>query len=511
MDRAHRIGQKKEVQVFRFCTEHSIEEKVIEKAYKKLRLDALVIQQGRLTEGSKATKVNKDDLLSMVRYGAELVFSSEAANITDADIEAILAKGEQDTALLNEKMQQFTDKASKALAFDGGMSAYDFKDPEEEDAAEREKNANAAAVIKAAMAENWADPGERKRKRPVGSYSEAEYYRQAGVTKGGAGGGGGGNKGGGGGKGSGAIKIPGMQDFQFFDQARITELYEKENRHLARKPEAEAEASRARQAALQRGEGEAAADEQAAAAFAAALDGAEPLTDEEAAERRRLQAEAFGNWSKKDFTAFVRACERHGRGNLAAVAADVEGKSQREVERYAAVFWARFSELGDHERVLRQIEKGEQKIQRQADIMTAIRRKLSAYRDPWQELRLAYGQSKGRAFTEEEDRFLLCTVDALGYGQWEELKAAIRLHWRFRFDWFFKSRTPIELARRCDVLVRLIERENEEAAGGADGGKGGGGAAGARKSVAFDAGAGSEEPEAKRSRPASAAKEAAAA
>lgn len=28
MDRAHRIGQKKEVQVFRFCTENSIEEKV---------------------------------------------------------------------------------------------------------------------------------------------------------------------------------------------------------------------------------------------------------------------------------------------------------------------------------------------------------------------------------------------------------------------------------------------------------------------------------------------------
>ena len=75
MDRAHRIGQKKEVQVFRFCVESSIEEKVIEKAYKKLRLDALVIQQGRLTENTKT--VNKDDLLSMVRYGAEKVFSSE--------------------------------------------------------------------------------------------------------------------------------------------------------------------------------------------------------------------------------------------------------------------------------------------------------------------------------------------------------------------------------------------------------------------------------------------------
>ncbi len=46
---------------------------MIEKAYKKLRLDALVIQQGRLTDNVKG--VNKDDLLQMVRYGAEKVFS----------------------------------------------------------------------------------------------------------------------------------------------------------------------------------------------------------------------------------------------------------------------------------------------------------------------------------------------------------------------------------------------------------------------------------------------------
>merc|ERR1711968_90374 len=50
MDRAHKIGQKKEVHVYRFCSENSIEEKVIEKAYKKLKLDALVIQQGRLQD-----------------------------------------------------------------------------------------------------------------------------------------------------------------------------------------------------------------------------------------------------------------------------------------------------------------------------------------------------------------------------------------------------------------------------------------------------------------------------
>jgi SWI/SNF-related matrix-associated actin-dependent regulator of chromatin subfamily A member 5 len=45
--------------VFRFCIENSIEEKVIEKAYKKLRLDALVIQQGRLTEKNQGSKVRQ--------------------------------------------------------------------------------------------------------------------------------------------------------------------------------------------------------------------------------------------------------------------------------------------------------------------------------------------------------------------------------------------------------------------------------------------------------------------
>jgi SNF2 family DNA or RNA helicase len=47
MDRAHRIGQTKQVYVFRFITEDSVEERMLERAAQKLRLDQLVIQQGR--------------------------------------------------------------------------------------------------------------------------------------------------------------------------------------------------------------------------------------------------------------------------------------------------------------------------------------------------------------------------------------------------------------------------------------------------------------------------------
>ncbi|XP_042373093.1 ISWI chromatin-remodeling complex ATPase CHR11-like isoform X1 [Zingiber officinale] len=109
-DRAHRIGQKKEVQVFRFCTEFAIEEKVIERAYKKLALDALVIQQGRLAEQKT---VNKDELLQMIRFGAEMVFSSKDSTITDEDIDRIIAKGEEVTAELDVKMKKFTEDAIK--------------------------------------------------------------------------------------------------------------------------------------------------------------------------------------------------------------------------------------------------------------------------------------------------------------------------------------------------------------------------------------------------------------
>merc|ERR1719160_1493723 len=101
MDRAHRIGQKKEVHVYRFCSENSIEEKVIEKAYKKLKLDALVIQQGRLQDAGGQKSVKKEDLLEMVRNGADKIFSATGSTITDADIEAIISKGEEATKDLN--------------------------------------------------------------------------------------------------------------------------------------------------------------------------------------------------------------------------------------------------------------------------------------------------------------------------------------------------------------------------------------------------------------------------
>lgn len=48
-----------------------------------------------------------------------------------------------------------------------------------------------------------------------------------------------------------------------------------------------------------------------------------------------------------------------------------------------------------------------------------------------------YGSQKtGKSYTEEEDQFLLCMTQEIGYGYWEELKAEVRKAWQFRFDWY---------------------------------------------------------------------------
>uniref|UniRef100_A0A0E0C1Z5 Chromatin-remodeling complex ATPase n=1 Tax=Oryza meridionalis TaxID=40149 RepID=A0A0E0C1Z5_9ORYZ len=424
-DRAHRIGQKKEVQVFRFCTEYTIEEKVIERAYKKLALDALVIQQGRLAEQKT---VNKDDLLQMVRFGAEMVFSSKDSTITDEDIDRIIAKGEETTAELDAKMKKFTEDAIK-FKMDDTAELYDFDDDKFGSLLNsiyildflKEEN---KLDFKKLVSDNWIEPPRRERKR---NYSESEYFKQA--------------------LRQGAPakprepripRMPHLHDFQFFNNQRLNELYEKEVRYLMQ--------------ANQKKDTIDGEDE----------DQLEPLTAEEQEEKEQLLEEGFATWTRRDFNTFIRACEKYGRNDIRSIAAEMEGKTEEEVQRYAKVFKERYKELSDYDRIIKNIERGEARISRKDEIMRAIGKKLDRYKNPWLELKIQYGQNKGKFYNEECDRFMLCMVHKLGYGNWDELKAAFRMSPLFRFDWFVKSRTTQELARRCDTLIRLVEKENQE-------------------------------------------------
>ncbi|KAI8923627.1 SNF2 family N-terminal domain-containing protein [Entophlyctis helioformis] len=425
-DRAHRIGQKKQVVIFRFITENAIEEKVIDRATQKLRLDQLVIQQGRAAQPGKAS--SKEDLVAMIQHGADNIFKSVDSTISQDDIEEILKRSEKKTAELDSKykdmglddLQKFTiAETSSAYQWEG----EDFRG-------------------KQTVGMNWIGPSKRERKA---NYDVDSYYRNVSLV---------------------ATrttttrppkpKTVNTQDFQFYPR-KLTELQEKEKyafwKAAGYKPSKsdcpETDDARATKW-LQ--------DEEARIAAA------EPLTEAELSEKEALIQQGFENWTKRDFQAFCKASEKHGRGNLEAISREVEGKTLDDVEKYAPVFWTRLTEISDHEKIVANVERGEarlRKIQETADMIAA---KVAKYRMPLQQLKMVYGQNKGKNYTEEEDRFLLVALDKFGYGSddvYEKIRNEIRKSPMFRFDWFIKSRTTAEIMRRCNTIVMLITKELE--------------------------------------------------
>lgn len=147
-DRAHRIGQKKQVVIFRFITENAIEEKVIDRATQKLRLDQLVIQQGR--QQPKANAANKEELVSMIQYGAESIFQSVDSTISTEGLDQILARSEKKTLELDAKYKDMGLEDIQKFGVEDKESAYQW---EGEDFRAKQN-----------IGMNWLGPSKRERK-----------------------------------------------------------------------------------------------------------------------------------------------------------------------------------------------------------------------------------------------------------------------------------------------------------------------------------------------------------
>jgi len=434
MDRAHRIGQTKQVKVFRFVTENAIEEKVLERAAQKLRLDQLVIQQGRAQQSNKAT--SKDDLLGMIQHGAADVFGRtdtvDGNDISQDDFEAILRKGEERTQQLNKKYEKLgIDDLQKFSS----ESAYEWNG---QDFAERKKD----------IGISWINPAKRERKEKF--YSIDKYYRQALAT--------------GGRTADTKPKVPRapkqltVHDWQFYPPG-LQELQERETASFHRDIGYKAPLPEGPEEELSEREAERDLEQQE-------IDNAVPLNEEEQAEKARMSEEGFSSWNRRDFQQFVNGSAKFGRTDYVGIATEVDSKTPEEVEEYANVFWQRYTEIQDYPRYLKVIEQGEEKLQMKNHQRKMLRKKLEMYRVPLQQLKINYTVSttNKKVYTEEEDRFLLVMLDKYGVegeGLYEKIRDEIRDSPLFRFDWFFLSRTPVEIGRRCTTLLNTVAKEFE--------------------------------------------------
>lgn len=442
MDRAHRIGQTKQVVVYRFVTENAIEEKVLERAAQKLRLDQLVIQQGRAQAAAKAA-ANKDELLSMIQHGAEKVFQSKGptgalaekgTDLTDDDIDAILKHGEKRTAELNARYEKLgIDDLQKFTS----ESAYEW-------------NGQDFTNKKKEIGMSWINPAKRERKDT--SYSMDKYYKQALST--------------GGRVADTKPKAPRppkqivVHDYQFFPPM-LRELQDRETANFQREQGFKVELAPGTEDDLSDREAERAIDQ-------AEIDNATPLTEEEKEEKQRLSEQGFADWNRRDFQQFVNGSAKYGRKDYDAIADEVDSKTADEIKAYAKVFWLRYTEIADYNKYISLIEAGEEKTRKMEHQRKMLRKKMQQYRVPLQQLKINYSVSttNKKVYTEEEDRFLLVLLDKYGVdteGIFERIRDDIRESPLFRFDWFFLSRTPIEISRRCTTLLTTVAREFEDA------------------------------------------------
>lgn len=416
-DRAHRIGQKKEVNVYRLVTSDSVEEKIIERAQQKLKLDAMVVQQGRLQE--KQSKLSKNEMLDMIRFGADQVFRAQDSTITDEDIDAILAKGEQRTEEMKQKMQAHDKGDMLDFKLDGGgCQNHDGIDYSNEKERQDELKRLAEAEFAKTLAEGM---GKRERRTvfrqthtsPDGKRTSIKAKQ---LPK--------------------ALRLPKMDEWQFYNRRRLLELHD-------------IECSNYERAKMEMEKPPLPPD-------------AQYLTEEELEEKEQLLREAFGDWNKPQFFLFIKLLARYGRANVEAVAREMM-RPLEEVERYAAVFFARgHEELGDWPKILKSIEKGESKLLEIERLTEETARKVTRYANPWEDMPINYQGKGGKVFTEEEDRILLCLVHQFGYGAWEKIKQELCSLDIFAFDYYLRSRTAAEIGRRCDALMRISGKDNAD-------------------------------------------------
>jgi hypothetical protein len=256
-------------------------------------------------------------LVAMIQHGAGKILNSAPKPNADGSIpneptlEELIKKGEERTKELEKKfdtlgleqLQKFTVEPQSLYEFEG-------------------KDFSGAAAANAGNG-LWIGLGRRERK-PAAGYSVDDYYREKLSNK----------------ERSekqetttGRVPKPPkhtyIQEHQFYP-LRLVELQRRELlyfwKEIAYKPKGTPEEVAAQEAEIAE---------------------ASPVSDEEREEMEQLRLQGMSNWLKRDFWAFLRACERYGRDKYEDIAKEIESKTAEEVKQYAPVFWQRYKELND--------------------------------------------------------------------------------------------------------------------------------------------------------------------
>eukprot|EP01116_Phalansterium_solitarium_P017355 TRINITY_DN4255_c0_g1_i1.p1 TRINITY_DN4255_c0_g1~~TRINITY_DN4255_c0_g1_i1.p1 ORF type:complete len:1042 (-),score=333.17 TRINITY_DN4255_c0_g1_i1:233-3358(-) len=106
--RCHRIGQTRPVTIYRLVAEATVEERIVQRAERKMLLDAMVMSRNLVADDDD-DEAESLDVLATVKFGAQKIFNSRGRDITDDDLDAILSRSEAKAKELRESDQLHED------------------------------------------------------------------------------------------------------------------------------------------------------------------------------------------------------------------------------------------------------------------------------------------------------------------------------------------------------------------------------------------------------------------
>jgi len=182
MARAHRIGQKTTVNIYRLVTKDTIEERILAAASQKLYLEAVVVRKdegvkkGKKTPEKKISQEDENDedaktlskfgpkqLLKLVTFGANQIFKADsAADLSALDLNSFLQKSqEHQSTIPNGSVQEFESggefNASDFQSWVKQASSFKFQGKD------YEKIVRSKSKTPVPETDTWVDIGKRKR------------------------------------------------------------------------------------------------------------------------------------------------------------------------------------------------------------------------------------------------------------------------------------------------------------------------------------------------------------
>ena len=132
MDRAHRIGQTRNVIVYRFATRNTVEQKLLESAEAKRRLEKLVIRKGGVRNDRGVTRGNEkeqevEELQKLLRRSDGEKFDVEAT-------ESGKVLGKEELEILLDRSDEAYERAEKGLDIGGEGAVFQAVGKREEGA-----------------------------------------------------------------------------------------------------------------------------------------------------------------------------------------------------------------------------------------------------------------------------------------------------------------------------------------------------------------------------------------